>query len=34
VAAALLPHLTELLAFAPYTQSADLGLSPELSTAG
>jgi lipoyl(octanoyl) transferase len=34
VAAALLPQLTELLAFAPYTQSADLGLSPELSTAG
>jgi lipoyl(octanoyl) transferase len=34
VAADLLPHLTELLAFAPYTQSADLGLSPELSTAG
>jgi lipoyl(octanoyl) transferase len=34
VASALLPHLTELLSFAPYTQSDDLGLSPELSTAG
>jgi len=34
VAAALVPHLTELLAFAPYPQSDDLGLSPELSPAG
>jgi len=34
VAAALVPFLTELLAFAPYTQSADLGLAPELSSAG
>ena len=34
VAAALVPHLTELLAFAPYTQSADLGLTPELSSTG
>jgi lipoyl(octanoyl) transferase len=34
VSAALLPHLIELLAFAPYTQSADLGASPELSSAG
>ncbi len=34
VAAALVPHLADLLAFAPYAQSADLGLTPELSPAG
>ena len=34
VATALVPHLTELLEFAPYSQSADLGLIPELSPTG
>ena len=34
VATALLPHLTDLLAFTPYAQSPDLGRQPELSTAG
>jgi lipoyl(octanoyl) transferase len=34
VAAALVPHLADLLTFAPYAQSADLGRRPELSTAG
>jgi hypothetical protein len=34
VAAALAPHLTDLLAFGPYAQSPDVGLTPELSTAG
>ena len=34
VAAALVPRLTDLLAFTPYAQSADLRLSPELSATG
>jgi lipoyl(octanoyl) transferase len=34
VAAGLVPHLTDLLAFAPYAQSPDLAAAPELSPVG